>query len=199
MSQAVSTPSGVVATTTTVSDQLWTVADLEPLPSGRRYELLDGVLYMVAMPAWPHPAIVDNLHALLRDWVRQHGLGRVLAAQSGLYLNELNYLDPDIVYLRPEQVPSRRGQRIKAATLAIEVLSPSNFRAPREEREIRFGQLGVEELWYVSYQTRILEIRRLQGQVYETASLHRGEEVFSPALFPGLEVPLTEVWERELE
>lgn len=199
MSQAVLTPSGVVTATTTVSAELWTVFDLEQMPPGRRYELLDGVLYMVAMPAWPHPAIVDNLHAILRDWVHQHGLGRVFTAQSGLYLNELNYLDPDIVFLRPDQVPSRRGQRIRAATLAIEVLSPSNFRAPREERELRFGQLGVEELWYVSYQTRTLEIRRLLGSTYETSSLHQGDDVFAPPLFPSLEIRLAEVWEREAE
>lgn len=197
MSQAVITPGGVVATTTTVSDQLWRVSDLEPLPSGRRYEILDGVLYMVAMPAWPHPAIVDNLHAILRDWVHQHGLGRVLTAQSGLYLNELNYLDPDIVFLSPAQVPSRRGQRIREATLAVEVLSPSNFRAPREERELRFAQLGVNELWYVNYQNRTVEVRRLQGETYETTSLFRNEEVLVSILFPGLEIPLTEVWEGE--
>lgn len=67
MSQAVLTPNGVVTATTTVSDQLWTVYDLEQMPSGRRYELLDGVLYMVAMPAWPHPLVAKNLYNLLDD------------------------------------------------------------------------------------------------------------------------------------
>jgi len=61
MSQAVLTPSGVVAATTTVSDQLWTVYDLEQMLPGRRYELLDGVFYTVAMPSWPHPLVAKNL------------------------------------------------------------------------------------------------------------------------------------------
>jgi hypothetical protein len=128
----------VVAATTVVSDQVWTVDDLERMPSGYRYELLDGVLYKTAMPAWPHPLVVKNLFNTLDDWVRSRGSGYVLTPQTGLQLNRINYLDPDVVYVRPDQVPRKRGQRITSAAFAAEVLSPSNRLASLEEREARF-------------------------------------------------------------
>lgn len=74
--------------TTVVSDKLWTVTEVARLPEGFRYEILEGVLYMAAMPLWPHGLVVDNIHYLLNTWVRSHKLGRVLGAQNGIYLNE---------------------------------------------------------------------------------------------------------------
>jgi Uma2 family endonuclease len=194
MSQAVLTPGGVVTATTTVSDQLWTVSDLEPLPSGRRYELLAGVLYMVAMPGWPHPLVAKNLYNLLDDWARAEKCGYVFSAQTGLYLNEHNYLDPDIVYLRPHQVPRGEGQRVQSATLAAEVISPSNFRSSREDREVRFRQLGVEEIWYVHQYPRRLVIRRLAEDGYEDSATFEVNDLVRSGVFPGLEFPLEAVW-----
>lgn len=193
MSQAVLTPSGVMTTTTTVSDELWTVYDLEQMPPGRRYELLEGVLYMVAMPSWPHPLVAKNLYNLLDDWVRAEKCGYVFSAQTGLYLNELNYLDPDLVYLRPHQVPRREGERVQSATLAAEVISPSNLRAPREEKEARFRQIGVEEIWYVHQRPRRLEVRRLAETGYEDHVTFEGSMIVSSEISPGLEFTLAAV------
>lgn len=194
MSQAVMTPGGVVATTTTVSDQLWTVADLAPLPSGRRYEILDGVLYMVAMPAWPHPLVAKNLYNLLDDWVRGEKSGYVFSAQTGLYLNEHNYVDPDLIYLRPHQVPAREGARVQSAAMVAEVISPSNLRASRDDREERFRQLQVEEVWYVHQHPRRLEIRRLGTGGYADFRSFSGEELVCSEVFPGLEFPVAAIW-----
>jgi Uma2 family endonuclease len=184
----------VVAPTTVVSNRTWAVADLEQMPPGYRYEILEGVLYMAALPVWPHPGIIENLQAILLPWVRSRNLGRVLPPQSGIDLTERNYLDPDLIYLRPTQVPSM-GQRPATAALAVEVLSPSNLRAPRESREVLFRQAGVEEIWYVDYEARSLEVRRLGSEGYETTSVFTGGETVTSAQFPGLEFLLTAVWE----
>lgn len=69
------------------------------------------------------------MYNLLDDWARAEKCGYVFSAQTGLNLNEHNYLDPDLVYLQPHQVPQRDGERVTSAALAAEVISPSNFRA----------------------------------------------------------------------
>lgn len=184
----------VFAPTTIVSDRTWSVADLEQMPRGYRYEILDGVLYMAATPLWPHPGIARNLQDILSPWVRQRNLGAVLAAQTGVYLNDIRYVDPDLVYLRPDQIPLL-GARPASATVAVEVLSPSNLRAPREQREALFVQAAVKEVWYIDFDQRSLEMRRLQEDGYETAALFRGNDTVTSAEFPGLEFPLTALWE----
>ncbi|MFN3648797.1 MAG: Uma2 family endonuclease [Armatimonadota bacterium] len=184
----------VLQRTTTVSDHVWRAEELDGLPAGYRYELVEGVVYMAPMPAWPHGAVAQNLADLLSPWVRARKLGRILSAQTGIYYGAHNYLDPDLLYLRPEQVPTHRGERVTQATLAVEVLSPSNLRASREDREALFHRAGLEELWYVDYDARTLEVRRRTEAGFTTVRTFRGDEQVTSESFPGLELPLAEVW-----
>jgi Uma2 family endonuclease len=184
----------VIVPTTTVSDRTWTVSDLERLSPSLRGEIIEGVLYMTATPFQPHPTVVDNLYGILRHWVRSNRAGRVYTAQAGLYWNEINYLDPDLIYVRPSQIP-RRGQRFTEAALAVEVLSPSNLRAPQEQREERFLRLKVEEIWYVDHEARTLEVRRAGTNGYSTVALFRDAAEVTTNVFPGLAFPLPAVWE----
>lgn len=180
--------------TTVISDRTWTVSEVERWPDPIRFEILEGVLYAAAVPFAPHPDIVTNLLLLLGPWVRARKLGKVYAPQTGLYYSETNYLDPDLVFLRPGQRPGV-GARVTTATLAVEVVSPSNLRAPREEREELFRTLGVEELWYVDYHSRSLEIRRPADGGYFTTATFGEDAMVSSTLFPGLEFPLSAAWE----
>jgi Uma2 family endonuclease len=185
----------VTAPTTMVSDRMWRVDDLRNQPEGYRYELIEGVLYMAAMPGWPHGLIVNNLSDILSPWVRSHGLGRVMTAQFALYLNEVNYLDPDLLFIRADQLPKHEGDRGTAAALAVEVLSPSNLRAPREGREALFARAGVTELWYVDYSSRTLEVRRRRGNTYDTSASFKGEDMVTSDELPYLQFCLTALWE----
>jgi Uma2 family endonuclease len=184
----------ITAPTTTVTDRVWTVSDLERMPPGFKYEILDGVLYMAALPRWPHPAVVDNLYGILRGWVLPRRLGRVLPPQSGLHRDETNYLDPDLLFVRREQYPGTDGL-IRQAALAVEVLSPSNLRAPRNVREAFLAERGVPELWYVDPKARTLEIRRLTENRYEPVVLLQGDDLVSTPELPGLEFLLSALWE----
>ena len=169
------------------------MADVESMSSSFRCEIVEGVLYMPPMPFWPHPSIVSRLLRILGAWVDAHELGEVLAPQTGLYLNEINYLDPDLPYLRSSQVP-HVGGRATEATLAVEVLSPGNIRAPREAREELFRQAGVVELWCVSFSDRRLEVRRLGPAGYETTDLFQDGDVVTSVVFPRLQFPLASLW-----
>jgi Uma2 family endonuclease len=189
MSEAVS------ASTTFFSDRRWSIRDLERLPEGYRYEIIEGVLYMAAMPAWAHALVLENLQAVLLPWVRAHRLGHLLSAQTGIHLNEVNYVDPDLIFIRPDQVPQSGEQKIRQATLVVEVLSPSNVRAPRAEREGLFARLTVEEIWYVDHKARVLEVRRHVGGGYETLTTFMDADEVTSAIFPGLAFTLPVLWE----
>ena len=178
-----------------ISDRTWTVEEVSRSALQGRCELVEGILYMVAMPNWPHADIADNLDEDLGPWVRSHRLGRVYPPQTGIYLNETNYGDPDLIYVRAADIPTRRSQRVRTAALAVEVLSQSNFRAPREQREELFRQAGIEELWYVDYDARSLEVRRITPAGYEISATYRGEDAVTTQVLPGLEFPLTAAWE----
>lgn len=184
----------ITAPTTTISVHQWDVEDLEHLPEGYRYEILEGVLYMSPMPELQHGAVIANLLDLLSPWVRSRKLGRFFPPQTGVYYNKKNYIDPDLLFLRASEY-KHWPKRATRGTLAIEVLSPSNLRAPREDREQLFSRVQVEELWYVDTNQRTLDIRQQAEAGYRTVATFQGEDMVRSAVLPGLEFPLTALWE----
>ncbi len=183
----------IAAHTSVVADREWTVDDLRLLPEDYRCELVEGVLYMAAMPAWPHATVVENIRDIIGPWVRSRKLGRVVGPQAGIYLNERNYIDPDLIFLRHDQFPEA-GERPRSAVLAVEVLSPSNLRIPQGERLRMLEQANVEEIWFVDTGDRSLEVWRLLADGYQlVAHFHGADEVSSLAI-PGLVFPLIDCW-----
>src|SRR5678815_3169239 len=95
--------------TTFVSDREWRVQDLNQMPDGYRYEILNGVLYMAAMPFWPHPLVLENLQRTLGVWIWEHDLGHFFSPQTGIYYSETQYVDPDLLFVRQDQTPKGKG------------------------------------------------------------------------------------------
>jgi Uma2 family endonuclease len=148
---------------------------------------------MTAMPFLPHATVVANLIDLLSPFVRQQCLGRVFPPQTGVCLSEINYLDPDVIVLASSQY--RKGhRRAVTASLAIEVVSRSNTRAPREVRESKFAAAGVPEVWYVDPPSRTLTIVRLAEGSYVPAAQFSGADTVTSTQLPGLEFGLDELW-----
>ncbi|MGB7414306.1 MAG: Uma2 family endonuclease [Thermosynechococcaceae cyanobacterium] len=58
----------------------WTTADVELLAADewKRYEIIDGELFVTRAPHWGHQSTSTNICAFLRDWSQKTGLGRVV-------------------------------------------------------------------------------------------------------------------------
>ena len=55
----------------------WTSRDLEAFPDdGKRYEIIDGELYMSAQPHWNHQEVCSQITTLLRLWDTASRAGR---------------------------------------------------------------------------------------------------------------------------
>jgi Uma2 family endonuclease len=62
--------------TATTSNLRWTSADLELLPNGdRKYEIIDGELFISRQPHWHHQKTCGNIYRLIDDWSLKTGLG----------------------------------------------------------------------------------------------------------------------------
>lgn len=53
---------------------------------------------------------------------------------------------------------------------------------------------GVPEYWLVDPEARTLEQLRLEGESYAIVAAVAEVEIFRPASFEGLELPLTKLW-----
>ena len=172
------------------ADDIWDTPE-----DGNRYEVIDGRLYVSPPPILVHQNASSVLHFLVMQYVRQRGLGKVFAAPVGVVLDDENGLQPDLVYVSRERagILSERGIE-GAPDLVVEILSPSTRGRDRGIKMRRYAAAGVPHYWIVDPRTRTLEAYQLTEQGYELIGAYGPGDIFRPALFPGLEIPIDDLW-----
>src|SRR6476619_3559430 len=110
------------------ADATWNRARWEQLPNdGNRYEVIDGVLYMSTAPSVFHQWIHRQTFVQLLRQLEEPGFGVMLYAPIGLFMPDVEAVQPDLLFVRAEDREMIRDRRIHGVpALLIEILSPSN-------------------------------------------------------------------------
>jgi Uma2 family endonuclease len=163
-----------------------TIDDLGAMPDdGRRYELIDGVLLVSAMPVPIHQRMGFLLNRLLDDaaprdlWV----LGPV-----DVELGQDTMVEPDLI-VAPRA--SFNDKRLPVAPLlAVEVLSPSTAITDLNVKFARYERAGIASYWVLDPKRPGLVVWELrEGRYVEVADV-AGDEPFDAVLpFPVRIVP----------
>jgi Uma2 family endonuclease len=166
----------------------WTYEDYLDFPDdGKRYEIVDGAVYVTPAPNVRHQDIVGLLFRRMGDHVERHGGGRVFVGPVDAVLSPTNVVEPDIVF-----VADADADRITAAnlqgppTLAVEVLSEA--RHDRVRKRQLYSQFGVVEYWIVDPEGERVEVHRLDGQAYPTPTLLEAGSQLTTGLLPGFSI-----------
>jgi Uma2 family endonuclease len=168
----------------------WTVADLELFPQpleDKRYEIIDGELYVSRQPDLEHQTTCANVTAALRDWSVRTGSGVTMVA-PGIVFGPEDAAAPDVVWVSRPQLQRIRGadgMLHGAPELVVEVLSPGRANEQRD-RDIKLGlysRCGVHEYWIVDWrQWSVAVYRREQAALRLAATLYEPDTLESPLL-----------------
>ena len=170
----------------------WTIADLGLFEGdqSKRYEIIDGELFVTRAPDWKHQEVCGNIVALLKFWSDQSGLGRA-AVNPGIVFSESDNVIPDVVWASHERLKrllDEAGHLTAAPELIVEVLSPGkvNEARDREAKLKLYSVRGVSEYWIVNWQDQTVEVyRRENAALRLVGTLYAQDELTSPTL-PGL-------------
>jgi Uma2 family endonuclease len=177
-----------------------TYEDYVELPNdGKRYEILDGELFVTPAPSTRHQKVLGSLFLRLAIHVREHEQGEVLLAPCDVLLAEHDIVQPDLLFVAREHADRIEAANVKGAPdLLIEVLSPTTRRIDERTKRDRYRATGVAEYWLVDSDLETIKVYRWAGEtgpvepkLYE---LERGD-VLTSQLLPGLELPLGTVFE----
>jgi Uma2 family endonuclease len=179
----------------------WTSHDLEFLPdNGKRYEIVDGELYVSKQPRWEHQLVSAELGTLLNVWSEQTGRG-VTNIAPGIIFDDYNDVVPDLVWISQERLATALqgdGMLHSAPELAIEILSPgpANERRDREVKLKLYSRRGVLEYWVVDWQERSIEIyQRERASLALNRKLYVDDVLESP-LLPGFSCLLSQIFDE---
>src|SRR5881296_1025789 len=159
-----------------------TYEDLQAFPEDNlRRELIDGELIVTAAPRRRHQQVVARLLTELMLYCREHG-GEVLPAPFDVYFSETNVVEPDLIYVRPENL-GRFDERYYPAPpdLVVEVSSPSTRRLELVRKRELYERFGVPEYWFVDLDADRVEVYRLERNGFGRPTfLGRGETLETP-------------------
>jgi Uma2 family endonuclease len=174
-----------------------TYDDYVGLPDdGKRYEILDGELSVSPAPTSRHQIASINLSTVLNVFVRQNRLGRVLEAPTDVILASTTIVQPDILFVRAERatIISERGVE-GPPDLHVEILSTWTARQDRTTKATLYARFTIPHYWIVDAEARTIELYELDDGSYRLVTRESGDATIRPALFPGLEIRLAEIWE----
>ena len=172
----------------------WTEAAYLALPTNHMLELNDGCLEILPMPTYFHELIVEFLYDLLRSFVRERGLGKVMRAPLPIRLWAGQMREPDVLFLRPERLQqlAKAGNRAQpdGADLVMEVVSPGpqNRERDLDVKRLEYARAGIVEYWIVDPELRTITVMGLVGDVYRVSGEFKTGQTATSILLPGFSV-----------
>ena len=175
-----------------------TMADLEALPEHVKGEIIEGMLYTQARPRPRHADMVMSLGGDLRDRFQQGRGGPGgwwIVAEPGVRVPTAKEFSPDIAGWRKERMPELPARAFTTIPdWVCEVLSPSNRSYDLRIKRPFYARIGVEWLWLVDIEARVLLVNRLvDGRWVEMQDF--GDETAARIQpFDTVELPLASLW-----
>ena len=170
-----------------------TYDDYVNLPDdGKRYEIIDGELYVNPSPNTKHQVVLRNLFRALDRHVEKNRTGEVFVAPFDVVMSPGTIVQPDILFISKERMDVLTKANVQGVPdIAIEVLSPGTRRKDQTKKRQAYEKHGVQEYWIVDPEDDSVRILRLSGRKFDYIIV--GGNIRSP-LVPGFSLPLRKLF-----
>jgi Uma2 family endonuclease len=155
------------------------------------YELDEGELVKMSRPGARHGEILINLGAILREFVKSKGLGKVFG-DVGFVLSEdpATLRGPDVAFVSAERTSAIETWIQGAPDIAVEIVSPNDRASDIARKTRQYLTAGGRAVWIV-YEDQI--------HVFEAGGKFRGlgldDPLDAPEILPGFSITLRQILE----
>jgi len=179
----------------TVSPIKFTYQDYLLLPEDKRYEIIEGELFMVPAPIPYHQDIFRSLFRVLTDYAQSKNLGKVYSAPIDVVLSNENIVQPDILFISKERLSIIGQKNIQGAPdLVIEILSPRTAEKDKILKRKLYAKFGVKEFWLVDGKKKEIEVLTLQREGFKKIGTYTGEGILVSPRWQDIRIPINEVF-----
>jgi len=176
--------------------ELYTYVDYASWDDDKRYELIDGVAYLMSSPTVMHQSIIGNIYRLLANYLEGKPC-RVFVAPLDICLGAKG--DDDDTVVQPDVFVVCDTNKIEikringAPDLIIEIVSPSTSRHDRIKKLNKYLQSGVLEYWIVDPEDKAITIHVLENGRYVLSAFEEPDTI-SVNILDGCEISLPDVF-----
>lgn len=153
-------------------DDYYTIDDIYRLPAGKRAELINGEIYMMAPPSSVHQMRSMELSTQIYNYIKsKNGKYKVFAAPFAVFINNdnKNYVEPDISVICDKDKIDNKGC-YGAPDWLIEIVSPASKRMDYLIKSHIYMTAGVREYWIVDYDKQRITVHCFEKESIEEYS-----------------------------
>jgi len=178
-------------------DKMFTYADYESWDDGNRYELIDGIAYMMSAPSTAHQSILMDLSRQFASFLKGKPC-RVFAAPYDVCLNGFGDEDdtvvqPDILIVCDEaKIDKKRCNG--SPDMVIEILSPSTSKRDLFIKLEKYRNAGVCEYWIVDPDAETVNVHLIENERYIVHS-YKSDDMIAVTVLEGCIISLPDVFE----
>jgi Uma2 family endonuclease len=179
-----------------LKEKHYTFADYMTWTCEERYELIDGVSYLMSPgPTWQHQSFGERIGRRIGNFLEGRSC-LLFYAPFDVRLNadtrDDTVVQPDISVVCDRSKLDDHGC-VGAPDLIIEILSPSTSRYDRVLKFNTYLRAGVREYWVVDPEDKVVSAHILDNSHYVT-SAYGGTDRIPVHVLPGCEIDLNEIF-----
>ena len=177
-------------------EQTWTYERYLQLPDdGKRYEVINGRLYVSPSPNAVHQTLSRRLQFLFYQ-LELKGEGYIYNAPMDLKMENATPVQPDLMWFTSAQKAQiRKKFLLGPPNLIVEIQSPSTASRDRVIKLRNYAVNGVLHYWLLDPESQTLEMLRLDGETYRVAVALGPDDRYEAADFPGVVVDMAQLFE----
>jgi len=166
-----------------------TYDELRHLPEdGNTHELIDGEHIVTHAPSLRHQHIVVELVYQIRHFLNDHQIGRVYVAPVDLVLDEVNAVQPDLVFVPSDLLAIQPAHALTSVPpFVVEIVSPSSRQIDRLTKKTLYESSGVSEYWLIEPERKEVVVFLLTESGY-SGTVYSGDIQIPVQSIPGLDI-----------
>ncbi|MEW6238350.1 MAG: Uma2 family endonuclease [Candidatus Omnitrophota bacterium] len=173
----------------------FTYEDYLHFSDDKRYEIIEGEVYMVPSPLTYHQRIALNLSMATNDYVVRNCFGEVFISPLDVVLSDIDVVQPDIFFISNENLRIITEKNIQGAPdLVVEILSPSSDYKDKVLKSKLYAKYGVKEYWLVDPGAKQIQVFALKDAALALWNAYRLDETMHSALWPELKLELKSIF-----
>lgn len=195
------------------SDKKYTYADYLTWSDDERWEVIDGIPYLMAAPSWEHQAISNDLPAQFNFYLRGKRC-QVFTAPFDLCLPGPEESDKEsTTVIQPDLLIICDASKLKGTgyfgvpELVVEIESSSSAKIDKIIKFNKYEKAGIPEYWIIEPVNKVISVFILQNKHYGRPQYYgirdtddniseNINDVIKVSIFPDLEIDLKRVFVR---